>query len=81
MKFKDVQIIKRGGFFSSFKIIASYHDYFDEQEEIINKITIFPPHNGDIICINDKNKHIKNYLKVSYCTIDYIENKLTIWCR
>lgn len=81
MKFKEVQIIKRGGLFSSYKVIASYHDYFDEQEEMINKISSFPPRKGDVIWVKDKNKHVEVCLKVSYCSIEYLENKLIIWCR
>lgn len=81
MKFKEIEVVTGAGFFSSFNIIASYHNYFNEHKEMIDKISSFPPHKGDVIHVINKNTHKEEILSVAYCSIDYIDNKLTIWCK
>ena len=81
MEFKEIEIVIGAGFFRSYKVIASYHNYFDDHEDIMKKISSFPPHKGDVIHVINKNTHKEEILSVAYCSIDYINNKLTIWCK
>ena len=81
MKFKEIEIATGASWFGSYNVIASYHDYYDEHRDMIEKISSFPPHKGDVIHVIDKNTHQRRILAVAYCSIDYIENSLTIWCK
>lgn len=81
MKFKEVEIIKDSTLFSGVKIIATYHDYYSDQEEMIEKITSCVPRKGDVIAVIDKeNVHRKIFIKVKHICINYINDKMTIWC-
>ena len=79
MKFKEIEIIKES-FFGGINYIASYHDYYSDHEEMINKFSTCMPRKGDVIKVINKNTHKEVFLKVSHVFIDYIENKMTIWC-
>ena len=80
MKFKEIEIIKEN--FFNFRIIASYHDYFQDQAEMIDKISASLPNKGDVIKILvDKHPYESKFLTVKRRFIDYIDNKLTIWCK
>jgi len=81
MKFKEVEIIKNRTLFSGFRFIAVYHDYFSEQEDMIEKFTSCMPRKGDVIRVKDKNTDKYVFLSVKHIYIDYIENKMTIWCK
>ena len=80
MKFKEVEIIK-DGIFSGFKYIASYHGYLLDHQNMIEKFSTCIPRKGDVIRVKDKNTHQDVFLNVNHVCIDYIEDKMTIWCR
>lgn len=80
MKFKEIQIIKCG-LFGSYKVIAHYCNYFNDHKDKIEKISSFPPRKGDLIWVTDKNTYLEVCLMVRHLSIDYVENKLTIYCR
>ena len=82
MKFKEVEIIKDSTLFSGIKFITTYHDYFSDQEDMIEKFTSCMPRKGDVIRVKDKNTSNKDvFLSVKHVCIDYIYNKMTIWCK
>lgn len=81
MKFKEIEIVTGAGFFNSYKVIASYHDYYRDDECMMQKFESFPPNKGDVIHVIDKNTHQRKILTVAYRSIDYIENRMTIWCK
>lgn len=81
MKFKEVEIIKDSTLFSGIKFIAIYHDYFSDQKDMIEKITSCMPRKGDVIHVQEKITYNDVFLSVKRVCIDYIENKMTIWCK
>ena len=38
MKFKEIEIVTGASWFGSYNVIASYHDYYDEHRDMIEKI-------------------------------------------
>jgi len=79
MKFKEVEIIKDNWFATRLKYIASYHTYMDD--DMLEKFSTWIPRKGDCIRVRDKNTHLDVYLCVKSIFIDYLENKMTIWCK
>lgn len=80
MKFKEIEIIK-DSLFANMKFITSYHSYYDDHNEMIEKFTTCLPRKGDVIKVLDKHTHQPVFLKVKYVFIDYVEDKMTIWCK
>ena len=79
MKFKEVEIIKSSFFFT--KCIARYNDYMGDKEvEMIEKFSSCIPRKGDVISVINKDTNIREFLKVKHVFIDYVSNKMTIWC-
>ena len=79
MKFKEIEIIKNS--FFSIKHIARYNDYMGDKEiEMIEKISSCIPRKGDVISVRNTDTNIREFLKVKHVFIDYISNKMTIWC-
>lgn len=81
MKFKEIEIIKNSTLFSGIKFIAIYHDYISDHEDMIEKFTSCMPRKGDVIHVKDRHAHKDVFLSVKHVCIDYIENKMTIWCK
>ena len=81
MKFKEVEIIVDSTLFSRIEFIATYHDYISDQKDMIEKFTSCMPRKGDVIHVQDRITHKDVFLTVKYICIDYIENKMTIWCK
>ena len=79
MKFKEIDIIK-DPLFSNIRYIASYHDYMDD-DKMLEKFSTCIPRKGDCIKVIDKNSHKDVFLKVKHVFIDYVDNKMTIWCK
>jgi len=79
MKFKSVEVIK-DSLFSSFKFIASYNSYMDD-DNMLEKFSTCVPRKGDVIRVKDKNTHLDVFLNVKHVCIDYIKDELTIWCK
>ena len=80
MKFKEVDIIKDTWFTGRIKYIASYHSYMDD-DNMLEKFSTCVPRKGDCIRVRDKNTHLDVYLCVKSVFIDYLENKMTVWCK
>jgi len=79
MKFKEVEIIKSSFFF--IKCITRYNDYMcDKEVEMIEKISSCIPRKGDVISVINKDTDIREFLQVKHVFIDYVSNKMTIWC-
>lgn len=79
MKFKEVEIIKSSFFFN--KCIARYNDYMGDKEvEMIEKISSCIPRKGDVISVINKDTNISEFLKVKHVFIDYVSDKMRIWC-
>ena len=81
MKFKEVEIIRDSTLFSGIEFITIYHDYFSDEEDMIEKFTSCMPRKGDVIHVLDKITYKDVFLSVKRVSIDYIENKMTIWCK
>lgn len=79
MKFKEINII-RDRFFSRTKYIASYYNYRDD-DNMLEKFSTQVPRKGDCIRVRDKNTHLDVYLIVTSVFIDYLEDKMTVWCK
>ena len=79
MKFNEIEIIKSSFFF--IKCITKYNDYMGDKEvEMIAKISSCIPRKGDVISVINKDTNIREILKVRHVFIDYVSNKMTIWC-
>ena len=77
MKFKE--IIKSSFFFT--KCIIRYNDYMGDKEvKMIEKISSCIPRKGDVISVINKDTNIREFLKVKHVFIDYVSDKMTIWC-
>lgn len=79
MKFKKIEIIKSSFFFT--KCITKYNDYMgDEDIGMLEKFSSCIPRKGDVISVINKYTNIREFLKVKHVFIDYVSNKMTIWC-
>jgi hypothetical protein len=81
MNFKEIDIIKGGWLFCGIRYIASFHDYNNDHKEMLEKFSSGIPRKGDIIKVINQNTDLSDIFTVKYVFIDYVYNKMTIYCK